>query len=146
MNDPLVVERVTALTGPDRETDARLWWKFDHNAAVRAYWNASTGTPQEMDPNDFIRSRGLGYGYVLRSAPAFTGSTDAALALMAKLLPEWAVADMSEDYSAPPKNTIGWTVEIENMRGTSVQAMGPTLPLAIVSATLTALSSQEASK
>lgn len=77
----------------------------------------------------------------LIEAEAFT---DAALALMEKVLPGWSIGHIGEDYTAPPKRRIGWTVEIENMRGTTVQVMSPvSLAVAIVLAILNARALQE---
>jgi hypothetical protein len=78
-----LIERFEKATGPDRELDARLFWAFDHAAALRAYWNGAIGTPQPMD--EFPRSRGLGYSNVVRLAPTYTASIDAALALTERL-------------------------------------------------------------
>ncbi len=60
------IERLEALTGPDREVDLELWW------ACKA--NNSSGLP--MDPD--YKAHNL----KMNDAPAYTASIDAALTLV----------------------------------------------------------------
>lgn len=149
MTIPELIERVGKLTGADREVDARLWWEFDHERAVRAYWTASTGLPQPMD--EFPRSRGLGYGYVVRSAPAYTASVDAALALVERKLPGWgwgvAMNGVKTGERTPegyPRYGDGFKAHVTKRNAIRTMpeiAAAPTPALAIILALLKALHS-----
>lgn len=114
-----LIERVKAATGPDRELDEDIRIHFDPVGSV--FYSESK---------------------------AYTGSIDAALALVERCLPGWTVARMSQG-----DNRL-WTVELREGFLTSYGKVviqpdhwqGTTLPLAIILALLTALDKKEENK
>lgn len=74
----LIAELLQA-TEPSPELDAMIWWEVDRSAAQRAYNNAATGRPRQVE---WPLPAGLGRFAVVSGAPAFTSSIDAALKLM----------------------------------------------------------------
>lgn len=81
------------------------------------------------------------------ATPRYTTSIDAALALLERVLPGWIVESMSQEAAGTigALKAFGWCVEITdgshamNWKAGSPQGRAPTLPLAIILATLKAL-------
>lgn len=125
-----LLERVKAATGPDRDLDRSIWRHFNPRPAGRV--------------SDVVLPQGFGKGALndaLDPTPMLTGSIDAALALVERLMPDWGVQTMSPaggEYAAcnmwlPPPDG-GPKALWRRSSGKSV-----TLPLAILAALLTSL-------
>lgn len=92
----VLLERLRAATGGDRELNGDIWWALSPIHSGRAFQNASPGLPRPLDHDKPIPA-GLGRLGVRTSAPDYTGSLDSALALVQAKLPgwEWVVAQHS---------------------------------------------------
>ena len=146
MNDPLVelVERVTALTGPDREIDAMLFAAFPDPDRVDLATVKKMRAGSEGDGTVLYTRTDEGGSFFIAAVPAYTASIEAALALMERMLPEsrcWFAARQADE-------TGEYSIDLRHGNGTGklATASHKTFPLAIILALLRALSSQEASK
>ncbi|WP_375597611.1 hypothetical protein [Devosia sp. Naph2] len=125
-----LIERVKAATGPDRELDIAIGttlggWTYQPHVSHNFKWN----------DGKFDRPNG---------PPSYTASIDAALALVERCLPEWVVADLSQNsrHAGDP-----WGCELafyhgrdpsQNRRGVSGYQYS-SAALAIIAALLNAL-------
>ncbi|HEU5019646.1 MAG TPA: hypothetical protein VFT69_16935 [Pseudolabrys sp.] len=129
-----LLARVRRATGPDRELDADVLVALE--CIEEAAWDIIVG-------KDVINKlAGRTYSH---PAPV-TASIDATVALIERVLPGWAIAHIGEDYTSPPKHTIGWTVELEEADGPTFQGQASTLPLALLEVLLLALLHQASDK
>lgn len=71
-----LIAALVATTEPDRELDARIWWLVERRKAETTYWNGAIGKPHPL--SDLPPINGLGWFGVMRMAPAYTASLDAA--------------------------------------------------------------------
>lgn len=78
-----LVERVKAATGPDRELDISI-------GTTIGGWTYQPHVPHNFKWHDGEFDRPGG-------PPSYTASIDAALALVERLLPDWVVADLSQN-------------------------------------------------
>lgn len=121
-----LIERVRKAPGPDRELDRDIhaemygWEKI---------WNEGL---------EFFQLWKDGKWIALGSIPAYTGSTDADLALVETVLPGWHW-NIGHDANGELHATIWHGVN-------EFDEYAPTAPLAIILAVLTALQSSEQSK
>ena len=165
MNDPLVelVERVTKAEGPDRGLDAAI-----HAAFFPETFDGDAEHYSALAPSLLNRAD---RAYLAEFVPAYTSSADAALAFaegirhrygrkiicMFHACGQLPAGDMDYDPRARPDNsvTVGWGAHVafytdrnlnQSDGGGDRYWYGDTPALAIILATLRALSSQEASK
>lgn len=155
-----LIERVRGLTGPDREVDGHLalmaGWKkiavsmpdINGNTVQVDLWfpdSADEASISEWvaEAKDEV-SANLWRDY--DDYPAYTASIDAALALAERVLPWWVCEHIGQEAVGRlgEMKGIGWTAEFSNGLNTH-QGQAPTLPLAIVLATLIATQSSETS-
>ena len=131
-----LIERVKAAKGSDRDLDVDIAWAIEPSRYAAAYWNGRVGRPGTTLPK---KIDGLGRLSVRGNCPAFSGSIDAALALVDRLLPGWGkrfVMPSGDDYAScemwlpPPDEKTPWRRSY---------APHETLPLAILLALLTAI-------
>lgn len=117
-----LLKRVRSATGPDRELDAAV------KIAAAAYMIVGGRSQQEV-----LAAAG---GNLFDEAPAYSGSIDAALALTERALPRlmFNIHSHSGDGSQ-------WQVMLTGEKFCMAE-LAPTLPLAILSATLSALIAQ----
>lgn len=123
----------------------------DDIASLLAKVTAATGPSHELDR---LITEITGYPNVYRNEDGsipftaivanFTGSVDAALALVERLLPGWMVEHIGADAVGAPMamKTIGWTVELGSGHHLALdgpQGQAATLPIAILAALLTSL-------
>ncbi len=113
-----LLARVEAATGPSKDLDALLYWVLENRRAV-----ATTSSPYQR-------------------APEFTGSIDAALALVDQLLPGrgYELYKTGTPVDAHPY----WFVIEPRTR--EKMKRRPTVPLAILAALLKALAVQAAAR
>ena len=110
-----LLAKVTAATGPDIEIDAALYvLEVPRMADVLPHWS-------DVQKRDLITP--------------YTASIDAALALVERMLPGWGVSLHIGDTGA--SCAVSKPVKFEEIWGSA-----PTVPLAILAALLSALSSQ----
>ena len=113
---------IEALEGPDREMDARVW------CALHPGFERRTGA--------WVRESGKHW----QKAPAYTASIDAALGLLAEVLPGWDCATKTWDiWSRSPYARVT-PRQSDHEAGIS---HAPTLPLAICAAVLRAVAKRE---
>ena len=157
-----LIERVEKATGPDRDLDAAVFvavtgaatWSYDDNCHIDALIKSGAyrGDKQlhpDYDPNPRVTWRyrigDAEYGEV----PSLSASIDAALALLERVLPGWKVmihaggmwgevmpgASISEPgFAALSRKGLPYRLG---------KANAPSLPLAIIAATIRAMQSQE---
>lgn len=91
-----LLKRVREAEGSSREIDGDLWWHFDPLSSGRCFNNGATGLPRELDHSKPMPD-GLGAFGVRASAPPYTLSIDAAVALVERVRPgkPWMVGVMS---------------------------------------------------
>lgn len=143
-----LIERVRGLKGADRYTDCHLWVLAQGGDARMRVCDSST--------KDFVRERGIDGFWVrgvvpFRSVPHYTGSVDAALALVERVRPGFSLRMATPDTTVIERNPMGraaaelvpnlhsddaWQVGIKS-------ASGATLPLATLLALLLSLQSQD---
>lgn len=116
-----LIERVEALSGPDREASRDIWMYFGTPEWKRAYIEAQApcGCPHEQAVE-----------YSVRHLPDITASIDAALSFAERVMPGWTWCvgtDGSDDFFANVWNGVE-----------EANAYAPTPPLAIILATLRA--------
>lgn len=127
-------ERIALAPGADRELDGAIWAHFDP-----AEWTRLCSFPGKKYAGHIhtkaekaAHERNMG-AYL---SPAFTGSVDAALALLERALPGWEMAMANEYY----EGVLTWRVSLgDPQRGCEGEA--PTLALAILAALVSALAS-----
>lgn len=129
-----IIERVRAATGADRELDGDLFFELDPD-----FPNFALHMSSAPDPATFATG-----AYTSVKAPAYTGSTDAALALAEKVLPGMCPGIGQNVHH---KYWSAW-LSTTNSAGTVPVEIGSathqsSAPLAIILATLLALQSQE---
>lgn len=131
-----LIERLEALTGPDREADIHIALAL-LDARKEANWHMwQASRPRgsvEMTPEDYWRSRGGG------ACPAYTASLDAAVALVERLGLQWlrkSLDTMTVYRQFTPEQDVRkyWPEHHE--------AAGATPAIALLIALLRALSSQ----
>jgi hypothetical protein len=147
-------EKAERATGPDREIDAAMW-------AIASGWTLTYLANNIIvadKPGEVQRVIGwIDPGQVSRNAsihrddiPRVSASIDAALALVERNLPGW-VWQLSKIDGVPSRAPLPdcearvWipSIRTRNLRVESANGQGATPPLAILSALLRALESQE---
>lgn len=132
-----LLERLKAATGPDKILDRDVLcaidgWSYEKRGRDRQPWMYGAKGERRDPP-----------GVGVFGAPRPTASIDAALALTERLLPGWVFDHVGQDAagSRGQMHHMGWTAEISDGAGEpcAFQGMAPTLPLAILSALLSAL-------
>jgi hypothetical protein len=142
-----LLEKVRSAKGEDRELDVDIAWSIEPDRYRAAYWNGRVGRPGTTLP---LKLDGLGRMSVRSNCAPLTGSIDAALALVDRLLGVdakaicysydfgWhASAHAEMAYTADLHLAIGNPAEMHTANGQAT-----TLPLAILAALLTALITQ----
>lgn len=111
-----LLRRVEEASGPDRELDAELAFRFK---------------------SGFVRGRSDDAAY----APPYTASLDAALALTERVLPGWTIAHLSQqdDKSWFAELREGYLTSYNRVAMSEARIRPPTSPLALLAATLRAL-------
>lgn len=123
-----LIERCEAAQGPDRLLDAAIWCAFPPMPVA--------ATVDEVWHGRVLFDNG---GPDSRRSPAYTASIDAALALAERLLPEWSL----RFWQLSPK-TGGWCADLYHKKADAqFKSTRPTLPLAIILATLHSLTKLE---
>lgn len=140
-------ERIKAATGPDRKIDCEI------EAAIIHRERFVVVPPPFYDPERYFCNPDpsvdwIGYD-LLNTAPRYTASIDAALALVERMLPGWKWGVSSIAVRTGEKTAEGYPRYGEGFRAhvTAVSALrpmpsigeAPTAPLAILLALLTAL-------
>jgi hypothetical protein len=125
-----LLAKVEAATGPGRELDAAIFQAIDPECPAGAVHMADPS----HDPGDLTMGH---YGaYTFTSAPEFTASIDAALALVERALgKEWCW----QVKSAIQHQCILWTLETDWDDRTPPTGYATTAPVAILAALLKAL-------
>jgi hypothetical protein len=130
-----LLERLRQAERPDRYADCHLWVIAQGGDARMVVCDSST--------QDFVWERGIDGMWIrsvvrFRAVPKYTASIDAALALVARVLPGWAWLKKSErvitlyrPLTEEEDATKAWA--------THYDADGATIPIAILAALLTAL-------
>ena len=126
---------IEALEEPDREMDARVAEAFGH----KIEWRSARYT-QEITPVIFWQTPHP-YAGMREQCPLYTASVDAALSLMADVLPGYVCT--CSTYGFASKMPIA-DVYREGHEGRA-QGKAATLPLAIVAAVLRAVAAREGS-
>lgn len=138
-----MIPRLKALTEPSREVDARIWAFFagvkyiGHNPAY-----ASHGRENPLTQVEFTtppkRTRMVTNGPRYPHATPVTASLDAAVALVAKVLPGWH-ADVDVCSPPPMSDTFGARLFNQNGDWQNYAGEGPTSAIALLVALFTAL-------
>lgn len=124
-----LLERVRAATGADQQLDDDIKWHFSEWENLGGWWRKHKATG--------VRER-----YIYNPAPSFTGSIDAALALVQAKLPDcqWWISRTHRD---------GKLVHTAFLEGRAdrgdFNAEAPTAPLALCCALLVALIAEQTS-
>ena len=143
-----IIERVRQATGPDRELDARIWCCLNGKKFIGAFEGyANSGTKAEYTEPPKRTRLVTRDGEVIEASH----SIDAALALAERVLPidgPNMVYSFDLNWHASAHSHMSYVAEFYVAEGdpcemTSYQAQAPTLPLAIVLATLIATQSSE---
>lgn len=149
-----LLEMVKAASGPDREIDLALTNAFDrHESGYLWRWGGQAVAPGSKDiavldapDEDMIHLIGDNRSVII--PPKRTASIDAALALTERLLPGWTIAHLTQQDDKT------WFCELREGFLTSYNRVAmsetgygknrpKTLPLAILQALLSALSTKE---
>lgn len=80
----VLLERVKAASGPDREMDAAVWLALEPGVTRKQWSYIHTASGQECRMDETRDATGR-----LIVVPSFTASIDAALALVERVLPGW---------------------------------------------------------
>lgn len=131
-------ERVEKATGPDREIDALL--EVETTPIVASDDDLIYLLPIHRDDHCKAGTywRKARSGASLHTAPLYTASVDAALALVERCLPNWTDAS----NATAPECGIDWDLFEPVRYGRRVKGTGKTRPLAILAALLSALEAQ----
>lgn len=130
-------ERVRKATGPDRELDARIWAEFDNRDVVINPTQLMTARAR-IAPHDECM---LMFDGKLLPRPPVTGSIDAAIDLIAFVLPGWhGSVSFGDDR---PRASVS---KISPLRPMPVIGKAATPALSMIEALLSALISIEESK
>lgn len=128
-----LLERVKAATGPDKVLDTAIWeWTGVELSDAVQIEGARTRVRETVE--------GLTTTRFYATAPTYTASVDAALALVERKLPgwEWTVStDRSKTRFWSDMHRVVAKGELETVWG----GRAPTAPLAILAALLSALTS-----
>lgn len=132
----VLLERVKAASGPDREMDAAVWLALEPGVTRKQWSYIHTASGQECRMDETRDATGR-----LIVVPSFTASIDAALALVEKVQPAtmWAVGNMEMGpfcRLVAPTRGGGYV-------GGYYEANANTEPLAILAALLTALAASK---
>ncbi len=162
MNDPLVelVERVTKATGPDRILDAAIA-RDVAGLCLHGSWHSEgpdgdRGRVCDDCGADSWGNLGKAGQRLSDPLPAYTGSIDADVLLLERVLPDYRWGVSAVGVRTGERSPEGWAryadgfrahvTKSSPLRPMPVTADALTAPLAIILALLRALSSQEASK
>ena len=139
MNHPLIT-RLSKLDAPDREVDAQIYIHF-----VEPTWHTSHKDPGAVaaDKNAFWPEGKLRYiTSTSRTAPLYTASVDAAIALAERVLPGWQGLHLSAEWTGirHPGNGVTHSAQLwESLHGyTYVNGKGANLAIALLIALLRA--------
>ncbi len=134
-----LIERIEALTGPDREVDRDvLRVAGTHILEKRGKDRKAWWYPVDGSIAKYSNEGGFGYPPPF---PRFTTSLDAAVALVERVLPGWA-----KGFDGGPKTRIAFVDQHDHddrMFGARYTAEGPTPAIALILAALRALHAQE---
>jgi hypothetical protein len=140
LND--LLERVKRASASDRCLDRDIYWSLERQRAERSFWNAAITGPKPLPDVPWHElPAGLGRLAIQTDAPKYTWSIDAALALVERKLPGWFFGcQRNKTRPDPPDRAWSAWVSSGTTKYDEVEALGHTLPLAILAALLTALS------
>lgn len=138
---PTILAQLESAEGPSRELDRDLWEMFDPKDFQRFYYNVK-GSSNKAWPakykDEWTRER------LLKSAPAYTASIDAALGLVERVLgDEWNVTIATAYGSVNVIPNDPDSLGVSDPR--AGHAYAPTIPLAILSALIKAKIAEEES-
>lgn len=127
-----LIERVEKLDGPDRETDCEIAWLTDWNITGRHGGQWRDAFPQWRGDESRTNQAANNWG-----VPMFTASLDAAIALTERVL-------SGQEWSVGYPDTLGsaWG-KVRTGPLQSIQDSAPSPAIALILATLRALSAQE---
>lgn len=127
-----LVDRLRAATGPDRELDAEIAKALE---GVEIQWRQANYTMDLHPVQRYPSTNHIG-GYGIGPVPYYTASVDAALSLVERCLPgqQWMLDKQPENFEC-----VLW--DGVTMKAKANEA-APTLPLAILTALLTAMQAE----
>jgi len=129
-----LIKRVEGLTGPDRETDARVWCLLNPGTVYKDHFEAY-GRPRQtqVQYTEPPKRTRLVTGGHRPHADDWTASIDAVVALIERVLPGWRIeARIGQWPPHEPRRTVLWnndTKQQSSVFGYSADAPTPALAL-----------------